>query len=129
MIIREMLKEIYFYKIKKWSTLQYRLYRFKKMGMNIGEDAWIFSDGIETAEPYLITIGNHVMISPQVYFTTHDASASYYSDASDIFGRINIGNNVYIGMGTMILPGVTIADNCIIGAGSVVTKSFLKSGR
>ena len=129
MIIREMLKEIYFFKIKKWTTLQYRIYRLRKMGMNIGEDPWIFSDGVETAEPYLVTIGNHVMIANEVHFTTHDASASYYiPGASDIFGRINIGNNVFIGMGAIILPGVTIADNCIIGAGSVVSKSFLKPG-
>lgn len=127
MILREMLKEIYFFKIKKWTTLEYRIYRFKKMGMNIGEDPWIFSDDIETAEPYLVTIGNNVMIADKVSFTTHDASASYYiPGASDIFGRINIGNNVFIGMGTIVMPGVTIADNCIIGAGSVVTKSFLK---
>ena len=47
MILREMLKEIYFFKIKKWTTLEYRIYRFKKMGMNIGEDPWIFSDDID----------------------------------------------------------------------------------
>jgi len=129
MIIREMIKEIYYFKIKKWSVLDYRLYRFRKMGMNIGDNAWIFSDDIETSEPYLITIGNNVMISNNVSFSTHDASASYYlPGASDIFGRINIGNNVYIGMGAIILPGITIADDCIIGAGSVVTKSFLKPG-
>ncbi len=127
--IKKSLKEFYFFKIKKWTVLQYRIYRFRKMGMNIGEDPWIFSDGVETAEPYLVTIGNHVMIANEVHFTTHDASASYFiPGASDIFGRINIGDNVFIGMGSIILPGVTIADNCIIGAGSVVTKSFLKEG-
>ena len=85
----------------------------------------VFSDDVETAEPYLVTIGNHVMISSGVMFTTHDASASFYiPGASDIFGRICIGNSVFIGMGSIILPGVSIADNCIIGAGSVVTKSI-----
>lgn len=129
MIIRHMLKEIYYLKVKRWSPLQYRIYHLKKAGVTIGENPWIFSDGVETAEPYLVTIGNNVMISSDVKFTTHDASASYYIEgASDIFGRIIIGNNVFIGMGTIVLPGVTIADDCIIGAGSVVTNSFLEPG-
>ena len=37
-----------------------------------------------------------------------------------------MGNNCFIGYGSIILPGVKIADNCIVGAGSVVTKSVLK---
>lgn len=41
---------------------------------------------------------------------------------------IRIGNNVWAGANVIILPGVEIADNCIIGAGFVVTKSFLNSG-
>lgn len=128
-MIKKWVKEIYFFKIKKWNRMQYRIYHLKKIGTTIGENAWIFSDDIETAEPYLVTIGNNVMIANDVSFTTHDASASYYiPGASDIFGRITIGNNVFIGMGSIILPGVTIADDCIIGAGSVVSKSFLKPG-
>ena len=42
----------------------------------------------------------------------------------DTFGKIKVGNNVYIGNCALILPGVTIEDNVIIGAGSVVTKSI-----
>ena len=41
----------------------------------------------------------------------------------DSFGKVVIGNNVYIGNNALIMPGVTIDDNVIIGAGSVVTKS------
>lgn len=127
--LREVLKSIYFYKIKKMKPHEYRVYHFRKAGMSVGENCWIFSDDVETAEPYLVSIGDNVMISSNVLFTTHDASAEYYiPGASDIFGRINIGNNVFIGMGSIVMPGVTIADNCIIGAGSVVTKSFLKPG-
>ncbi|MFP3338962.1 DapH/DapD/GlmU-related protein, partial [Micrococcus sp. SIMBA_131] len=43
---------------------------------------------------------------------------------SNIIGKITIGNNVFIGMNAIILHGVTIGDNCIIAAGSIVTKSF-----
>ncbi len=126
MILRDMLREIYYFKIKRMNPYTYRMDHYRRIGMNIGEKCIIFSDKLETSEPYLVTIGNGVMIAPDVRFITHDASACYYiPGASDLFGRINIGNNVFIGMGAIILPGVTIADNCIVGAGSVVTKSFL----
>lgn len=42
----------------------------------------------------------------------------------DKVGPIEIGNNVYIGMGAYIMPNVKIGDNCIIGAGAVVTKNI-----
>ena len=90
----------------------------------------IFSDKIETAEPYLVSLGNHVTIANDVMFATHDASANFYLEGvSDIYGRINIGNYVFIGMGTIIIPSVTIADHCIIAAGSVITKSFYEQGK
>lgn len=41
----------------------------------------------------------------------------------DVFGKVSIGDYVYIGSGSLIMPGVTIGDNVLIAAGSVVTKS------
>ena len=129
MNIKQFLKQIYYKKIKKWDNAQIRLHHLRRTGMIIGERTYIFSDELETAEPYLVTIGDDVMIASGVRFTTHDASASYYlPGASDLFGRITIGNHCFLGMGAIILPGVTIADDCIIGAGSVVTKSFPEPG-
>lgn len=43
---------------------------------------------------------------------------------SDKFGKIKIGNNVHIGINSIIMPGVNIGDNVIIGVGSVVTKDI-----
>lgn len=129
MFLKQLLKKIYFRKIKKWDDAQIRLYHLQRCGMSIGERTYIFSDELETAESYLVSIGSDVMISSGVRFTTHDASACYYiPGASDLFGRIRIGNHCFIGMSAIILPGVTLADYCIIGAGSVVTKSFLEPG-
>lgn len=129
MSVKQKLKHFYFTKIKKWDAAQIRLHHLRRCGMTIGERTYIFSDMLETAEPYLVTIGDDVMIADGVRFTTHDASASYYiPGASDIFGRITIGNHCFLGMGTIVLPGVSIADDCIVGAGSVVTKSFLEPG-
>lgn len=45
----------------------------------------------------------------------------------DFFGKIKVGSNVYIGNNTLILPGVTIGDDVVIAAGSVVTKSVPSS--
>ena len=93
----------------------------RKIGMNIGEECFIFSDKIETAEPYLVSLGNHVTIANDVMFATHDASANFYLEGvSDIYGRINIGNYVFIGMGTIIIPSVTIADHCFYEQGKVI---------
>lgn len=78
------------------------------------------------AEPYLIEIGNHVQITRDVRFFNH-GSAWVFRDIEpnlDFFGKITIGNNVYIGSCSLILPGITIGNNVIIAAGSVVTKSF-----
>ena len=126
MIIREMLKEIYYYKIKRMTKHEWLLDHLRKVGMTIGDNCAIFSDSLETNESYLVTLGDNVMIAPGVRFTTHDASASFYiPGASDLFGRITIGNDCFIGMGAIILPGVTIADHCIIGAGGLLPRVCL----
>ncbi|MDD4436551.1 MAG: acyltransferase [Tissierellia bacterium] len=99
----------------------------RKLGVKIGDDCKILCDP-EVAfgsEPWLISIGNHVEITSNVRFITHDGSVWVIRDKYpkiDVFGPIQIGNNVFIGIGTIVLPNVTIGDNCIIGAGSIVTK-------
>ena len=127
--IRKLIKEFYCLKIRKMSHREMLVNHLRKTGMAIGENAYIYSEKVETAEPYLVTIGNNVLIAAEVIFITHDASASHYlPGASDLFGRINIGDNCFIGVGAIIMPGVTIAKDCIVGAGSVVTKSFEEEG-
>lgn len=96
----------------------------KTNGMKIGENFRCFSN-INDSEPYLIEIGDNVTISTNVNFITHDNSISKIcKEYTDCFGKISIGNNCFIGLGTIIMPGVTIGNNIIIAAGSVVTKSF-----
>ena len=82
-----------------------------------------------TVEPYLVEIGNNVTISGNVTFITHDNSVSkIYGNGYDLFGKITIGDNCFIGSHSLLLYGVTIYDNTIIAAGSVVTKSPKKGG-
>ena len=67
----------------------------------------------------MIEIGDNVRITSGVRFVTHDGGV-WVSDI-DLFGKIRIGNNVHIGFNAIIMPGVTIGDNCIIGCGTIVT--------
>ena len=100
---------------------------FRKAGMKISDGVNICCN-IMNSEPYLISIGSKTTISGGVTLITHDNCVSKLNnDYTDIFGHIRIGNNCFVGMNTTILPGVEIADNVIIGAGSVVTKSVRES--
>ena len=97
---------------------------FRKKGMKIGKKCHIYSN-IITNEAFLVEIGDNVTISNEVSFITHDNSiCKPMPEFSDLFGRIKIGDNCFIGSHAMILQGVSIANNTIIAAGSIVTKSF-----
>lgn len=98
--------------------------QFKKNGGEYGYNFKCYSD-ISEPEPYLIKIGDNVTISTSVSLITHDNSVIKLGiNATDTFGKIQIGDNCFIGAGSIILPGVTLGKNVIVGAGSVVTKSF-----
>ena len=75
------------------------------------------------SEPYLIEFGNNVTVSSGVQFITHDGSVSVLRNEHpriDLFDTIKIGDNVFIGHGSIIMPGTTIGNNVILGAGSLV---------
>lgn len=83
------------------------------------------------SEPYLISIGDNFNSASNINFITHDGSIRVIRNLypeykrSDLIGKINIGNNVFIGMNVNILPNTNIEDNVIIGAGSIV-KGLIK---
>ena len=75
-------------------------------------------------------IGNHVAVAAGTQIITHDGAIWCFRDEieyADIFGKIKIGNNVFIGNNCTILPNTIIGDNCIIGAGSVVRGKFAEN--
>jgi len=78
---------------------------------------------IDPGHCWLISIGDNVTLAPRVTILAHDASPQAFIEATKI-GNVVIGNNVFIGAGSIILPGVTIGSNVIVGAGSVVTKDL-----
>jgi maltose O-acetyltransferase len=78
---------------------------------------------IDYSHCWLITIGDNVTLAPRVHILAHDASTKTKLNYTKI-GLVNIGNDVFIGAGSIILPNVKIGNNVIIGAGSVVTKDI-----
>jgi len=73
-----------------------------------------------------ITIGDHVLLGPGVHIYTvdHPKDASTRRQATCSARPVNIGNDVWIGGGAKILPGISIGDGAIIGANAVVTKNI-----
>lgn len=93
------------------------LYR-KLLGMKIGQHTAIaFFVMMDLLYPEKITIGENTVIGYNTTILTHEYLIDEYR-----VGEVVIGNNVMIGANTTILPGITIGDGAIIGAGSVVTK-------
>lgn len=77
------------------------------------------------SEPWLISIGDNVFITAGVTFVTHDGGTLVLrrdDPTLEWTAPISIGNDVYIGVGSLLLPGVTIGDRVVVGARSVVTK-------
>ena len=108
----------------------------RSLGMSIGEDVAIYvptKTTIDEQYPWMIEIGDHVKIAQGSILLTHDYSWSILKAAQGgvilgSSGKIKIGNCVFIGMNAVVTCGVTIGDNVIIGAGSVVTKDCIEPG-
>ena len=107
----------------------------RKIGCTIGENTTIYAPRntiIDEQKPWLIEIGDNVKITDGVRILTHGYDWSVlkvkYGDVLGSAGKVKIGNNVFIGVNTTILKGVTISDNVIIGANSLVNKDCLNEG-
>ena len=111
---------------KKYSIAYRKL--LADYGMNIAQDCY-YIDPTAYFDHYdyqLITIGKEVTISREVLFLTHDFSISKglhaigETHSGYIISPIEVGNNCFIGARVLLMPGTTIGDNTIIGAGAVV---------
>lgn len=103
---------------------EYTTDRLVSMGMTIGKNFKRLNGVIlDPSHCWLISIGNNVTMAPRVHILCHDASTKQFLNYTKI-GKVTIGNNVFIGAETVVLPNVTIGDNVIVGANSTVSKDI-----
>ena len=103
-------------------------------GCIVGENVQFFhpeTNFIDSTRPYLLEIGAFSKITFGVVILTHDFSCSvfrhvYHDILNECVGKTIVGENNFIGMCSIIMPGVHLGKNVIVGSGSVVTKSFRK---
>lgn len=114
-------------KVKKNHEIEVNYYR-KRWGVNIGKRCLICTN-LCNEDFRLLEIGDDVVISTNVSFVIHDFSISrVIPGKSNLYGKIVIGNNCFIGDSSVIMYGVELGENIIVAAGSVVTKSFNEQG-
>lgn len=115
---------------RKLITVMVRMFRgptaaARLQGVAIGEGCRILTDNFGS-EPWLISVGNRVTVTSGVRFITHDGSTWLFRDDRGRryrFSPIEIGDDVFIGGNSIIMPGVRIGSRVVVAAGSVVTKS------
>jgi acetyltransferase-like isoleucine patch superfamily enzyme len=97
----------------------------RRQGVKIGKNCKVHTVSFST-EPYLVEIGDNARITSGTIFITHDGAVNCFHGeiGGGIFGRIKLGNNVFIGTNSIIMLNTTVGNNCIIGAGSVVRGQF-----
>ena len=94
--------------------------------LKLGDRCTIHNNFLNVCEPILI--GDDVGLSPETSFLTHGYWMSVLEGYPASFAGISIGSGTIIGYRSLIMMGVSIAENCVIGAQSVVTKSLTEHG-
>ena len=99
----------------------------KRVGVNFGNNCHFYGPIYWGNEAWLITLGDNVYITEKCKFVLHDGGTLLFRKQIpdlEITRPVLIGDNVYIGTETMILGGVHIGNNVVIGARSLVTKDI-----
>lgn len=103
---------------------EYTTEKLISMGMKVGKNFGRLNGVIlDPSHCWLIEIGDNVTMAPRVHILCHDASTKTFLNYTKI-GRVTIGDNVFIGAESVVLPGVTIGSNVIVGANSTVTHNI-----
>lgn len=101
---------------RMWFGWRWRARILRMMGVRIG-DAYVGRECLFDEEvPELITVESGVVISSRVIVAAHD---SY----RHVVGRVRICRGAFIGIGAIVLPGVTIGEHAVVAAGAVVSRS------
>lgn len=106
----------------KPTRAQNKLNKLIASGLQVGKN-FNMREGvvIDPSHCWHIRIGNDVTLAPFVHVLAHDASTKQHLGYTRI-GKVSIGDRVFIGASAIILPGVTIGPDVIVGAGSVVNR-------
>lgn len=115
--------KLYLYR-SGWKKAKYL--RKKKIFKAIGDHCY-YHTNLLPAEPFLVSLGNNVVIAANVRFITHSAQHIVFNQEEKteryktMFGEIIVGNNVFIGANATIMYNVKIGNNVIVAAGAIVT--------
>ena len=91
--------------------------------IKIGSHAFI-NYNVSIMDREKVSIGDHVLLAPNVVITTsnHPLDLKMRREYLGLASPVTIGNDVWIGAGAVILPGVTLGNNVVVAAGAVVAK-------
>jgi acetyltransferase-like isoleucine patch superfamily enzyme len=129
---RDRVRDFYYEKRLRlsWSfpiALEYARWR----GAEIGDGTIIYRHVRFGSEPWLVKVGRGTWLTVGVEFVTHDGSISVIRNGNfeidpnqpiNRYGPIEVGDNCFIGLHSIIMPGVKIGNDCIVAAGSVVSR-------
>lgn len=130
-VTQGVLNRIYAFFARHLFPAQLRMPFYKAMGVKVGKGSKIAATvEIDMSAPELITIGKNVWVTRGVMLLCHQRDLSFYEIGKPVmdcplkFAPINIKDGVHVGIGSIIMPGVTIGEGAVIGAGSVVTRDI-----
>lgn len=102
----------------------FHLSLLRASGAKIGSNTMISLGAKIDVRRGQVTIGDNCLITHGCYILSHDGAAHVLSENDNGTGYVTIGDNVFIGVNTVVLRNVTIGSHSIIGAGSVVNKDI-----
>ena len=132
-MIGKLLKRIKLYYAFYWRYRADLAAYLRSKGAVIGSNCSLLGGlaSFNSAEPYLIRLGNDVTVTQGVILVTHDGGTRVFRDKNPGWtqdhvkmGPVDIGDNVFLGVGSIVLPNTRIGSNVVVGAGAVVTKDI-----
>lgn len=111
--------------IKYWlsSSIRFGYYFYLKLyGVRIGNNTMISLGAKIDTHRGTVSIGDNCLVTHGVKILSHDGAMRLIDSSDDGHGFVKIGNNVFVGVNSIVLRNVIVGDNVVIAAGSVVTK-------